>query len=672
MGIGARTDGDTVGRIERLFATLKRFRDDLSPDDDENALFERVCRIAVELAEFRFAWIGVVDRTRGVVVPRAHAGQDPAYLEGLEIAIADAPNGRGPTGTAVREGRSVVCPDTMMDVSVAPWRERMTRFGFRSSGAFPIRRANATYAALNLYADVPRFIESIEKTMAEELAAELGLALDAIDREARYRSIVERAADGVLIFAGDRRVLDANPAFCRMFGYTREELLAMHVNDLIPPEKHLTYKEEITRFHAGEPGSTVSLERTGLTKDGRHIDLDIHSTVLAQGAAISVVRDVTERKRIETERAATERLVSLGRLAQSVGHEINNPLSFVTLRIEHARSLIAPLAPELRRELEETLASAADGAARIAHVVRALSAFGRGDIERIESIPVRSVVDAALSLVNNRLQHVAELEVSLADTPPVRANAFGLTQVVVNLLLNAVDAMEAVRRDRHQLTISSRMDGEHVLLEVADTGTGIAPADLPRLFDVGFTTKAVGKGTGVGLAISRSIIASIGGSLDARNRPEGGAVFRVVLPTARRAKETRAKPPPPKEHGRRRILVVDDEPLVAKTLALLLGSQPSAHEVTVCTSVDEAFDHCLRETFDWILCDLMMPNGGGMELYDRVGKERPALRDRIVFMTGGTFTDAATKFLQEVPNRRLIKPFPSEQLLAIVEGTPSA
>ncbi len=676
---GAVGEDATFARIERLFAMLKRFRAELSPHDDERVLFQRACRIAVELGEFRFAWVGVVDRARGVVVPIGHAGLGAAYLDGLEIAITDSPTGRGPTGTAVREHRPVVCADMARDTSVAPWRDRSLRAGFRSSGAFPFFRGGEVYGTLNLYADAVGFVEAIEQTMMEELSVELGMALDAIDREAarrtmevrlleseeRYRTIVERAADGVLMFSGERTVRDANPAFCRMFGYAREELLGTSLDDLIAPEKRDAYREDIAHFHRSASGSTLSFERTGLTRDGRRIDLEIHSTLLSHGAAISVVRDVTDRKRNEAERAATERLISLGRLAQSVGHEINNPLSYLTLRLEQARALVQPLDPDLRTELDEALASVADGAARITYVVRALSAFGRGDLEAVEPIAVRSVVDAALSLVSNRLHHLASVEVQLGETPSVQVNAFGLTQVLVNLLLNAADAIESTPRDRHVVAIASHVGAEgKVVVEVSDTGPGIPAADLSRLFDVGFTTKPVGRGTGLGLAIVRSIVTSFAGTVEAVTRASGGATFRIVLPPAEASVSQPSEPPAKALRARRRILVVDDEPLVARTLALLL----SGHDVTVCTTIAEAFDICAREDVDVILCDLMMPNGGGMELHERLGREMAGVREKMVFMTGGTFTDATTSFLKNVPNPRLMKPFAIEELLAVVEA----
>src|SRR5262249_2850083 len=157
---------------------------------------------------------------------------------------------------------------------------------------------------------------------------------------------------------------------------------------------------------------------------------------------------------------------------------------------------------------------------------------------------------------------------------------------------------------------SSRTDGERVVLEVLDTGPGIPEADLPRLFEVGFTTKPVGKGSGVGLAVSRSIIAAFGGTLDAGNRPGGGAGCRIALSGTGSAPAVRPTPAPREAPTPRRILVVDDEPTLVRTLALLL----SDHDVVACTTVGEALEFCVRDDFDLVLCDLMMPNGGGMGL----------------------------------------------------------
>jgi CheY-like chemotaxis protein len=372
----------------------------------------------------------------------------------------------------------------------------------------------------------------------------------------------------------------------------------------------------------------------------------------------SVARDVSERKRLHATRAASERMMSLGRLAQGVGHEINNPLAYLTLSLELARSKLGPEAAH--PDLDSALANAQDGVARITHIVKALVAFGRGDTEVVKPTRLQAVVEGALTLTANRLRHVARVVVDLDASLFVVANEFQLGQVFVNLLLNAADAMEEAPADRHVVRITSRVTaGGRVLVEVADSGPGIPAPALERVFDPFFTTKAVGRGTGIGLSISKAILATFDGTLEAANGERGGAVFRVGLAASEVAPKT---PPVAREVPvpRLRVLVVDDEVTVGRLIHRTL----TEHDVTVVTSAPAALSLCLREAFDVLLCDLMLPEMSGEALRRELLARAPALEPRMVFMTGGAFTDSTTDFLASVEERVLLKPFTAHALRA--------
>jgi CheY-like chemotaxis protein len=177
-------------------------------------------------------------------------------------------------------------------------------------------------------------------------------------------------------------------------------------------------------------------------------------------------------------------------------------------------------------------------------------------------------------------------------------------------------------------------------VEVGDTGTGIAPAVLPRIFDPFYTTKPVGTGTGLGLSVCHGIVSAIGGTIEVESEPGQGATFRVLLPVVRPVVQARA----PAASARARVLVVDDEPFVGRALGRILQS---AHEVTVTTSALEAlswFEDGKR--WDVMLCDLMMPELTGMELEARIARVAPEMVGRMVFMTGGAFTAPAREFVE--------------------------
>jgi CheY-like chemotaxis protein len=259
----------------------------------------------------------------------------------------------------------------------------------------------------------------------------------------------------------------------------------------------------------------------------------------------------------------------------------------------------------------------------------------------------------------------------LAPAPLVKAAEFQLGQVFLNLIVNAAHAIPEGAVEQHTITVVSatRPDGAAVV-EVTDDGAGIAPEHLLRIFEPFFTTKAVGEGTGLGLSLCHGIVTALGGRIEVESTPGHGSTFRVVLPPAalepveppaQHRLPFAATPVPTGAH----ILVVDDEPLVGATIRRVLGG----HEVEVLTSGLEALRR-LRgpERFDLVLCDLMMPELSGMDLHATLADEAPELARRMVFITGGAFTERARLFLEQVPNARVPKPFSPQELRDVVRA----
>jgi PAS domain S-box-containing protein len=388
---------------------------------------------------------------------------------------------------------------------------------------------------------------------------------------------------------------------------------------------------------------------------------------------LGTVQDVTEAKELQAHRLMTDRMVTMGTLAAGIGHEINNPLTFVTSNLFYIQRELERIAREVPEvdfvTLREALADAMLGANRVGAAVSDLRAFSRSDEESVEPVELERIAEAAIAMAMNELRHRARLVRDVRPAPRVRANEARLGQVLLNLLVNAAQSIPEGHVDRHEIRVSidTTPDGQ-ASIEVSDTGAGMSPELQRDIFTPFFTTKPVGVGTGLGLAISQRIVASLGGTISVSSTPGRGSSFRVVLPAADATPGAPAsiEPSAPVLRIRRaRVLVVDDEPMILRMFERELGDD---HEVVTAVTARAVLERGLADLarFDVIFSDLLMPEMTGMELFAHLGQVSPELQARVVFMTGGAFTPAAGAFLHGVTNECLEKPFLGQALHAIV------
>jgi CheY-like chemotaxis protein/two-component sensor histidine kinase len=305
-----------------------------------------------------------------------------------------------------------------------------------------------------------------------------------------------------------------------------------------------------------------------------------------------------------------------------------------------------------------SLADSEDGVSRVRAIVRELDAFGRGDEHRLSAVDVNRALDVAIRIADAKIRQNAQLVKAYGTPPLANANELRLGQVFVNLLVNAADAYPASQRRSRPGEIRVRTgalpDGR-AFAEVSDDGVGMTADVKSRIFDTFFTTKPVGAGTGLGLSICHRIVTSLGGEITVESEPGRGSTFRVAIPACDGAKPRDApvaKPAPPTP-ARARVLVVDDEKAIARVIKDVLKQ----HEVTVAEDGKHARALATSGTFDCIVCDLLMPDLSGSDLYEILRVDGRGLERRIVFMTGGAFAPSARAFLSSVPNRCIEKPF---------------
>jgi CheY-like chemotaxis protein len=273
---------------------------------------------------------------------------------------------------------------------------------------------------------------------------------------------------------------------------------------------------------------------------------------------------------------------------------------------------------------------------------------------------VRAALDWALRVTDLEITGRAPRINKQKDITPVRAGGAPLGQVFVNLLINPAQPIGEGRASEAIVEVSTSTDSGCVVVEVRDTGGGMTAEVQKRIFEPFFTTKPVGKGTGLGLSICHGIVTSAGGTIDVESNPGVGSRFRVRLPIG--TLETKSAPPVSSDETPRlrgRLLVIDDEPQVGTAMRRVL----TKHEVVSVLSANEALARLADDSaFDLIFCDVAMPERSGQDLYDELVATRPELAERIVFVTGGTFTPQLSAFLQSVPRPCLSKPFGAAEL----------
>jgi two-component system, cell cycle sensor histidine kinase and response regulator CckA len=517
---------------------------------------------------------------------------------------------------------------------------------------------------------------AIAERMVEERERRLRTESALQNSEAGFRALIEGSPDGIIVHR-EGRVVYVNPSLYVKLGYdadalvSREMLGLLHVSDVEPARERLTLVEV-----SGKPSFAQELRL--MCRDGSTAIFEAISIPLVFEGKLSIaslLRDLTERKRMEQRLMLADRMASMGTLAAGIAHEINNPLAYVLANLGFIQEEVAELRsaiPDSRlRGLTELISQAEDGAERVRLIISDLKSFSRADTSDHGPVNLERVLDSAISMTWNEIRHRAQLHKSYAGLPAVRGNEARLGQVFLNLLVNAAQAISVGHAAENRITVHGVGHQGRVVVEISDSGVGIPSEILPRIFDPFFTTKPVGVGTGLGLSICHNIVASCGGELTVESRMGEGSTFRVSLPAAALIVEPRPAPAlSMRAPGRRmRILIVDDEPSVVRALQRALRE----HDLVTAFSGADAVDVFESgQRFDIVFCDLMMAQLSGMEVFEIVKRRFPELKERFVFMTGGAFTQSAKDFLSEIVNPVMEKPFDIRALRLLVSRSVAA
>ncbi|MBN1105053.1 MAG: PAS domain S-box protein [Deltaproteobacteria bacterium] len=511
-----------------------------------------------------------------------------------------------------------------------------------------------------------------ENTSAELRRREMALS----QSEERYRSLVENALDGYFIAElPEGRFLFINQKACDIFGYTEEEVMKITIWDAISPEDYRTMEERIKRRFDGEQLAPPLQVYKAIRKDGSPFLAEVSgSRVFFQGKPViqGLIRDVTEQRRLQEQFQQAQKMEAVGTLAGGIAHDFNNLL----MAIQGSVSLMLfelnsghPFYERLKG-IEKQVQSGA----RLTHQLLGYARKGRYEVRPVDlNNLVRQTAEAF-----GRARKEITLELDLAhDLLAVEADENQIEQVLLNLLVNAADAMA---RKRGMLTLETKnvngdilndkpyrvKPGQYVLLMVTDTGVGMTKQTMDRIFEPFFTTKEMGRGTGLGLASAYGIVKGHGGYIDVDSRVGTGTTFKVYLPASKRKPTGVIATASQIVPGQGTVLLVDDEETILDVGTAMVNAL--GFEVLAAKSGEEAL-RCLsvnRGKIDLVILDMVMPEMGGGEVFDRIREHDRHIK--VLLSSGYSIDGQASEILSRGCDGFIQKPFDMNQLSRSIEA----
>jgi two-component system NtrC family sensor kinase len=518
---------------------------------------------------------------------------------------------------------------------------------------------------------------SHQLTAREGPAIRLDRNADAQAVRAVLETLLESVGCGVLLFGGDGEVSSANERVAEMLRIEKGSLEGMgnfeNLVALVAPrfaDCEAVAARWRDRFHHDEASwDELELERP----ERRTLERFARPVLDGEGCRVGwleIYRDVTTQRLIEKRLPHLERMAGIGQMISGVAHELNNPLTSV---LGFAQLLLTRSSGTQRDGDLQSILHGAQLASRIAKNLLLLSR--EAGPERLP-VDLNEIVERTLALRSYelRLENISVTTDFCRELPPVLADAGQLQQVLLNLIVNAEQAIRQKKAHGKILVRTTLISADRMACQVTDDGPGIAPEALAHIFDPFFTTKPAGVGTGLGLSIVYGIVHEHGGEVLADSREGAGATFTVELPVAKFLATIPAKGSPAGKtardcvasaplHGK--ILVVEDEPTVARLIADVLGEE--GHPVDAVLDSREGLLLAQKGVYDLVICDLRMPHLDGQGFYRQLKRQGGLHEQRLIFVTGDTLSPHTVKFLRSSGVPYLAKPFRVEELKEIVQ-----
>lgn len=648
-------------RHRRLHDAIARCNIAIAQRRSVQELSDAVCRILVENGEIRMAWVGRPDEEgRRVTVAASHAFSPEArYLDGIEISLRpEDPTAHGPTATALRKGITVWVENAALDPLTTPWHARAAKSPVHGVAAIPIRQKTGPTAALTLYTDEPAFFDDTTRTLLQDMAAQFGLALDALEAERaaqefeesfrrsewRARAVFERAPLGIaLVDSTTGRFLDSNVKFQEIVSRDGATLLGLRWQDITPAEELRRGIDLIAPFLAGKI-PIIQTEKRYTRPDGTTVPVSLTVTRFdtpdgENPRHLIMVEDITERTELQQQLSQRQRLEALGQLTGGIAHDFNNLLTVI---IGNSEALAQALGEGDLGELAGLILTTGE---RAAELTGRLLTFARKQSLAPRPVRIGALVDGLLPLLRRAVPDGIELKLSARfSSRSVYADPAQLEMALLNLVLNARDAMPAggtieiatqhVQVGRNPAAHSELQPGRYVMLSLRDDGIGMSEETAEKAFDPFFTTKGPGQGSGLGLSMVYGFARQSGGHVEITSQLGAGSTVNLYLPaTTRSSPETAAEGEAANNGGSgETVLIVEDDAMVRKYVASQVDRL--GYRTIVVPNGQSALD-VLRGNapVDLLFTDIAMDGGmDGIELARQTRLVRPDLP--VLFTSG--------------------------------------